>query len=104
MQSDQLHKLKDSLLIEEASLLRQLDESDIKSPSNESDPGTMDLERNLAVEEELKAKLHKTQKALENISNGKYGKCEECDQKIPLERLEAEPTSNMCLDCAAKLQ
>lgn len=37
--------------------------------------------------------------ALERIERGTYGYCEECGNRIPLERLQALPTTTLCVDC-----
>ena len=40
--------------------------------------------------------------ALKRIDNGTYGKCEECDGKIPAKRLEAYLPARLCIDCKSK--
>lgn len=37
--------------------------------------------------------------ALERLSQGRYGVCEECEEEIPLERLQAMPSTVLCVDC-----
>lgn len=39
---------------------------------------------------------------LERIDSGAYGTCDACGTAIPPERLEARPSSVMCVGCAAK--
>lgn len=43
--------------------------------------------------------LHKIEKALERISLGQFGYCEQCDEEIGFRRLEARPTAELCIDC-----
>lgn len=43
--------------------------------------------------------LHKIDKALERISLGQFGYCEQCDEEIGFRRLEARPTAELCIDC-----
>lgn len=43
--------------------------------------------------------LQEINEALDKIDNGKYGKCEICDEEISYERLEALPYSRLCIDC-----
>lgn len=38
--------------------------------------------------------------ALERIDKGEYGICEECEQTISTERLEAMPYARYCVQCA----
>jgi DnaK suppressor protein len=37
--------------------------------------------------------------ALRRLDDGTYGKCESCGREIPTERLEARPTSALCVGC-----
>ncbi len=37
--------------------------------------------------------------ALERLSQGRYGVCEECEEEIPIERLQAMPWTVLCVDC-----
>lgn len=43
--------------------------------------------------------LKKIRKAIAKIENGEYGLCEECGSEISLARLQARPTSEMCIGC-----
>ncbi len=40
------------------------------------------------------------QSALDRIEEGTYGQCEECSENIDPRRLEAQPTSRLCIACA----
>ena len=40
--------------------------------------------------------------ALRRIADGGYGRCETCDQPIPVERLEALPHARFCVPCQQK--
>lgn len=46
--------------------------------------------------------LQKIVRALERIENRSYGVCDQCDQPIPVARLEAIPTASTCVVCQAK--
>ncbi len=37
--------------------------------------------------------------ALKSLEIGTYGYCHECGEKIGTERLDARPTSTLCIDC-----
>ncbi len=39
--------------------------------------------------------------ALERLGDHTYGTCAMCEQAIPMERLEAQPTARTCVGCAA---
>lgn len=40
--------------------------------------------------------------SLDRIENGTYGKCKECCQEMDRDRLEIQPTSQICLDCISQ--
>ncbi len=43
--------------------------------------------------------LRKIDKALERIKQETFGYCEQCGEEIGLQRLEARPTAELCIDC-----
>ena len=45
------------------------------------------------------AYLSQIEAALERIEDGTFGKCRACDCDIPLARLEAVPTTQICVPC-----
>ena len=55
--------------------------------------------QNLSVENSLEKQLQDVIDALEKIEKGTYGRCENCDKDIPLERLQVNPSARVCLDC-----
>ncbi len=42
--------------------------------------------------------------ALQRIDRGTYGTCGDCGRKINSERLKALPATELCLECAIKLE
>ena len=44
------------------------------------------------------------EKALVRIEKGTYGVCEECQEKIPVKRLEAYLGARLCVPCKGKLE
>lgn len=54
---------------------------------------------NLALETTLEKQLKDILEALGKIEDGTYGKCENCNAEIPLERLKAYPAAKKCLSC-----
>jgi DnaK suppressor protein len=52
------------------------------------------------LDDRQKAEIEEIDRALTRIANGDYGRCEVCDQPIPLARLEALPAVAVCLPCA----
>jgi DnaK suppressor protein len=47
--------------------------------------------------------LAKIDAALRRIEDGTYGTCTNCGRPISLERLEARPWADLCIDCARQL-
>jgi RNA polymerase-binding protein DksA len=54
----------------------------------------------LALVEQLRGQRADLVAALTRIDEGTYGKCENCGNAIPFERLEARPTARLCVTCA----
>ncbi len=52
-----------------------------------------------SIEHSLELKLKRTNKALEKIKKGTYGKCEECDSDISNDRLNLVPAAERCKEC-----
>jgi DnaK suppressor protein len=43
--------------------------------------------------------LRKIETAIRKISDGTFGKCEECEEEIGIKRLQARPTATLCVHC-----
>jgi DnaK suppressor protein len=43
--------------------------------------------------------LEKIDKALERITDGTFGVCEQCEEEISVKRLEARPVTTLCIRC-----
>ena len=56
----------------------------------------------MAVETERRRSLELTRiaAALQRMDEGEYGYCVSCGDKIPVKRLELDPTTTVCVDCA----
>jgi YteA family regulatory protein len=65
-----------------------------------ADAGTELFERgkDIALNEHLEDELKNINRALEAIEKGTYGKCDVCSKDIPIERLEALPTTTFCIE------
>ncbi|MFN2595067.1 MAG: TraR/DksA family transcriptional regulator [Actinomycetota bacterium] len=53
----------------------------------------------LGLVEQLRDTLELVNAALQRMDQGTYGKCQQCGREIPAERLEAVPTTSLCVDC-----
>jgi len=60
-----------------------------------------DQERSRALQTFEQKHLNQVEAALQAIADGSYGRCQHCQQPIPLERLQALPTAMMCVACQA---
>jgi RNA polymerase-binding protein DksA len=119
MNGEELEKIKKVLLEKRQEILDdlgELRESDVsatlKDASGENsaysfhmaDVGTDNMEREKAfffATREGKY-LKQVELALERMENGTYGICVDCEQPIPVARLEAVPTATRCVPCKEK--
>ena len=51
---------------------------------------------------QARARLAELDDAERRVADGTYGRCEQCDQPIPPERLAARPTATTCIACASR--
>jgi DnaK suppressor protein len=58
----------------------------------------------LSLGKSLQNTLKDIDKALEDITAGKYGACKHCGQAIEEKRLRARPHSSSCIDCKKRLK
>ena len=64
---------------------------------------TLELEKRLTLENRIRQEMSVVDHALDKINKGTYGKCDNCGQEIPLERLEVLPQAGLCVNCKALL-
>jgi DnaK suppressor protein len=48
--------------------------------------------------------IRKIKNSLDDIKNGTYGICEECEKEISIKRLEARPVARHCIACKRALE
>ena len=67
------------------------------------DRAALESDRNatLRIRDRERKLIAKIDAALERISDGTYGVCEECGEQIGVERLKARPVTTLCIDCKA---
>jgi len=73
-------------------------------PDNPPDPNDRasqetDMSIELRNRDRERKLIKKIDEALARIDTGDYGYCEVCGVEIGLERLEARPTAELCIDC-----
>jgi RNA polymerase-binding transcription factor DksA len=76
------------------------------APIHMADLGTDNFEQEftLSLLQNQEQALTEIDEALERIRQGRFGRCEECDEAIPKARLQALPYTRHCVACARKLQ
>jgi DnaK suppressor protein len=53
-----------------------------------------------AVEARRRGRLQRIDAALKRLASDDYGYCVSCDEEIPAKRLEVDPATDRCVDCA----
>jgi len=102
---DKLLKLRDELqrlsaMSDEAAAVVELDQSKVGRLSRMDAMQAQAVAQATANRRALK--LRGIQAALERIDTGEYGRCQSCDEEIPLQRLEIDPTTLYCIRCASE--
>jgi DnaK suppressor protein len=72
--------------------------------SNFADSSQVTAERGEveALAGQLREALAGVERALNKLTGGSYGTCEDCGRPIDPLRLEAKPAASYCINCAAK--
>ena len=100
--------LKDKLLKEQEDIIKQLkDLGEVPDMGSDTEGETFEEEadeaeeysKNLGIKQVLKERLLEIKNALDKISRGAYGKCENCGKEIEPKLLEVNPESRYCKNC-----
>lgn len=59
-------------------------------------------ERDLALIGTLQERMREVERALDQLDAGTYGICNNCNQPIAPERLEARPFATLCINCQSQ--
>lgn len=107
--------LRQQLEREKERLLKELDQlKTANAPVGESREGssfgkkeeaaseTVEREKSMVLEAQLKTTLAEVEDALGKFKTEKYGACELCGRPIERARLEAIPHARLCLECKSK--
>ena len=94
------------LIVDLESDLEAIAESTALSPDDEHDPegATVGFERARVASllDQTRRSLMDIESALLRVEGGSYGVCDRCAAPIAAERLEALPTTALCIECAAR--
>jgi len=118
MDTEKLQELDSELAKEEATLLKQLKDVAVENPVVQGDfepvmkdygdteedriTEATELDRDVAMEQQLERRLKEVRAAREQIAQGKYGNCTNCASPISSDRLNVMPTATLCISCAQK--
>jgi RNA polymerase-binding protein DksA len=91
----------ESLQAEADSLTEDREPGDVQfdEESGEGDTLAVERERDLALSAQARAAIEQIDAAIEKIHAGTYGKCDNCGNPIPKERLKALPYAALCVKC-----
>lgn len=119
LSKEQIEKFKSRLLVEKEDIEKEITNissnqtgSLVKTayPDFHNVPGAQDenmdeveaYDNLLSVHRHLNHRLEEIKKALEHINKGSYGFCDNCQEEIPLQRLEVNPSATSCVKCSNK--
>lgn len=101
-----MEMIKQMLEAERGKLLKQLQPSSQDDQSVDINPDQMDIAQayndqdlSQALQTFEEKQLVQVEIALKAIAQGNYGRCQYCQQPIPLERLQVMPNATMCVGC-----
>ncbi len=80
-------------------VLQMRGEPDVHPDPNDRASRETDISLELRSRDRESKLLRKIHEALDRIDSGDYGYCEVCGVEIGIERLEARPTAELCIDC-----
>lgn len=103
---ERIEEIKKKLLKQREQILNDAGLTISNLPSNNNyaeigDIATQEIDRSflLRLRDRERKLLKKIEKTIEKIENGTYGICESCGAEIPIERLEARPVTDLCIQC-----
>lgn len=106
---NKIQEIKKSLLSQKNALLREAEEAlnnlpgDLNFPDM-GDQATAETDRNfmLRLRDRERMLLKKIEETIERIDNSEYGVCTSCGNEIGINRLEARPVTDLCIECKVR--
>ncbi len=97
---NKLTKWKEQLINDAESTINHIQE-DSQQVADDNDRATLEEEfaLELRTRDRERKLISKIDKTLHTIELGDYGYCKTCGAEISLQRLEARPTADECIDC-----
>lgn len=105
-EKDRLLHQADDLSAEAEQLAREREAGDTQfdEESGEGDTVNVERERDLLLSATARQVVEEIDDALDRMKRNKYGVCKPAGRKIALERLEAIPWAQVCVDCKARAE
>jgi DnaK suppressor protein len=103
---DQYAEIRELLIAKQAELTNRLErikENLTAGRSADSQEQAQELENAEVVDalgNEARNELSRIARALDQMKNGRYGICLDCDEEIPMARLQAHLFADRCIRCA----
>jgi len=111
MNDEKLQYFKDLLTAWLEELLQHADEAVVRMRESEflADPldrASFDSERSfqLRIRDRESVLIKKIKNSLQDIKDGNYGICVNCEDRISLKRLEARPVAQHCIRCKTAME
>jgi RNA polymerase-binding protein DksA len=89
---------------EQLAVEREAGDTQFDEESGEGDTVNVERERDLLLSATARQVVEEIDEALARMKKGTYGLCKYAGRKLPLERLEAIPWANVCVDCKARAE
>ena len=100
----QLMSWREELMTEAQETLDNLRDKSYQEVGDEADRASRESDHGLELRtrERERILINKIVKALHKLDDHEYGYCESCGVEIGIQRLEARPTADLCIDCKTK--
>jgi DnaK suppressor protein len=100
-----LMRLRKEMETRVRSIRQEQDNDVLTSPGDVMDvaKSLADVETHASLLERAQTQLRQIDSALGQLEQGDYGVCANCDEEIPLARLQAIPFATYCVECQEKL-
>ncbi|MGW4274302.1 TraR/DksA family transcriptional regulator [Streptomyces seoulensis] len=97
-------RLRAEISSSEESLAGLMRDSGGGAGDDEADTGTKNItrEHEMALAANAREMLTQTERALERLDAGTYGRCENCGEPIGKARMQAFPRATLCVECKQK--
>src|SRR5208282_3864159 len=99
-----LNRARNETLARVRDYRRQQEEDAVPLPADDLDAARSlaDVETHASLIERAEYRLKAIDAAFSRVERRRYGLCDECDEAIPLKRLEILPFAAYCVDCQTK--